>query len=643
MSLAASIHAKAVELGRKIVEMTTASGSGHPSSALSIVHLTIELMYRQMRWNPSDPWDLNSDRLVLSEGHAVPVVYAAYADLGGAVGLSPERSRALSTEELTALREAASVLDGHPNPAEGFPFFDAATGSLGMGLSVAAGLALGARLQKSPRHIFVLIGDGESREGQIWEAADFIADHELTNVTAVVNCNGQGQAGYVSKQQSPEALAAKFAAFGWEVFTVDGHDPDVLSSTFQTARNQARPAVLIARTQKGWGVDILLDKSNHGKPVPASQLGEAMANLDATAAKFAPATQPLADRPSAGAESRHAKPVDITVAPFEEGLRAAGLSGALDARKLATRRGYGAALLALGQANPAVVALDADVSNSTFSEMFAAACPERFFECKIAEQNMISTAVGLAAAGYVPFASSFAKFLSRAYDQVELATITRANIKIVGSHSGISLAADGPSQMSLPDVAFFRSLAGVTAGGSPLCVSFQPADAVAAYHMTALMARHHGMCYMRTHRPDVAFLYDANATFEVGGSAVLTEGDAVAVISNGFMIHVCRNVVDRLAQQGIRCRLVDAYSYPLRGDAILAAGDACHGRYVCVEDNYGGGLGSAVSEIVAQRGGGRVFRLTCGIVPKSGRSAEDLLKMTGLAEHDIENGIRTML
>jgi transketolase len=274
-----ALEFRAVEMGKNVVRMTTAAGSGHPSSGLALVHLVASLMYRQMRHDPANPWHPGSDRLVLSEGHAVPVVYAAYADLGGAVGKSPAEKRTLTIDDLRTLREQDSVLDGHPNPAEGFPFFDAATGSLGQGLSVGAGLGLAARLNKLDKRIFVIIGDGESREGQIWEALDFIIDHKLTHVCPIFNCNGQGQADYVSRQQSPEVLAAKLQAFGYLVEVIDGHDLQQIATAVDKVGQTAQPMAVIAKTQKGWGVDSLKDKSNHGKPLPEADVAAAIACL----------------------------------------------------------------------------------------------------------------------------------------------------------------------------------------------------------------------------------------------------------------------------------------------------------------------------------------------------------------------------
>lgn len=640
MSFRDFAHTQAISLAKHVVRMTTTAGSGHPSSALSLSHIVTTLLYDIMRWDPKDPWHPASDRLILSEGHAVPIIYAAYADLGGVVGKSRKEARPLSVADLATLREADSVLDGHPNPAEGFPFFDAATGSLGQGLSVAAGLGAAARLSRMDRQFYVIIGDGESREGQIWEAMDLVADRGMTNVTAIFNCNGQGQADYVSKQQSPEVLAAKSEAFGFKAVILDGHDPDALRAAFTAPRQ--RPLAVIARTQKGWGCEMLRDKSNHGKPVPAAQVDAAIAQLDQTLASLKvtkTGTDSLAlKKPATAHVEPHASSRMEVPASHPE------LDAIIAKGKMATRRAYGVALLAVAQAEPRVVALDGDVRNSTFSEIMAEKFPDRFVECKIAEQNMVSAAVGMAAAGFIPFVSTFAKFVSRAYDQVEMAQITRANIKIVGSHAGISLGADGPSQMSLHDVAYFRSAAAADNGRAvPVCVSFHPADAVAAYRFTWMMAQHPGMCYMRTHRPDATMLYKADTKFEIGGSHTIATGDAVTVVSSGYTLHVCKQAVDQLASKGIKCALIDAYSFPLNAEPILASAAKTGARILSVEDNYIGGLGSAIAEAAAQHGNIRVESMTVRKLPKSAKTTEAIYEYVGLAPADIAARISRMI
>lgn len=636
VSTSSSVHAKVVELGQHVLRMTTASGSGHPSTALAIGHITVELMYRAMRYDPTDPWHPASDRLVLSIGHAVPMVYAAYADLGGAVGNDPARPAFLTVDDLAALRELSSVLDGHPNPAEGFPFFDAATGSLGQGLSVGAGLALAARLDGIDKRIFVVAGDGELREGQMWEAADFIVDHKLTKVGLIVSCNGHGQAGPVSPQQSSDAVAAKASAFGWKVVEVDGHDPDELAAAVARIGTGSKPTAVVARTVKGWGVDLMQGKNFHGKPVAAAECDQACAELRAAGQRLG-ASADVAMKPKAPLVPASPRATGaIRLPSFEAALDRVGKKDVLEKKKLATRVAYGVGLVALGDVNQRVVSLDGDVSNSTFANLFQAAHPDRFFECKIAEQNMVSAAAGMAAAGKIPFASSFAKFLARATDQIDMASITRANIKLVGSHSGVSLGADGPSQMSLADMAYYRSMTKVDTGdGRVACHLFHPSDPISAYRCVELMANLEGLCYLRTHRPDARFLYPLDEKFELGRCKQLRSGVRLTLVSSGYMLHTVAEAAEALAQQGIECNLFDAYVFPFDVAEILSAAQASGGAILAVEDNYTGGLYSDLAEAAATTGDVRVFGLTVGRIPKSARTAGEVFGLVGVGLEQI--------
>jgi transketolase len=653
MSDAAAIHAKAIELGKLALRMTSVAGSGHPSSALSLAHIVTYLMYREMRFDPADPTNAAGDRLVLSEGHAVPIVYAGYAELGGKVAAGPagaEGSTTLKPSDLDSLRALGSVLDGHPNPAEGVPFFDAATGSLGMGLSVGAGLALAARRDGTGRRVFVIIGDGESREGQIWEAADFVVDHKLVNVCAIFNCNGKGQAAEVSGQQSADRLAAKLNAFGWEVVSIDGHDPDQITTAFGKFGQTAKPLAVVARTIKGWGVKELLTGNWHGKPLPEKELPDGIRSLDAKLAELgvSPAAGAALGRPKIPAQPKLATRVSAADArwpDYKSAMAGAGLGSAVEKNSLATRRAYGAALKVAGDLVPQVVVLDADVSNSTFSEIFAKAHPDRFFECKIGEQNMVSTAAGLAAAGYIPYVNTFAKFISRAYDQVELAAISRANVKLVGSHAGISLAADGPSQMAVVDVAFFHSLSSVRGDDrvSPACWFFSPADGLSAYHCTRLMTNVRAMCYMRTYRPEVPLLYAPDANFELGGFGTFNPGGDIALVSGGYMVHVVKQAAELLAKQGVRATIVDLYCLPVHGERLLETLKRAGSRALVAEDNYGGGLGSIVSEIAAADGSARVESRICQRIPKSARTTEEILDYCGVGARQVADHALAML
>lgn len=649
----AAVHTKAIQLSKLAVRMTALAGSGHPSSSSSLAHIVTVLMYDQMRWDPKKPWLPEADRLVLSEGHAVPIVYAALGDLAAAIGCAPggcDCTGTLTIKDLDSLRANDSVLDGHPNPAEGVPFFDAATGSLGMGLSVAAGLALAARRDQTARRVFCIIGDGESREGQIWEAADFIVDHKLTGVCAIFNSNGQGQAGNVSHQQSAEALTAKLKAFGWEVRGIDGHNPTEVADALSAFGKSDKPYAIVARTIKGWGFDILQKGNWHGKPLTEKELDAADKSADDYLKKLIAAEQP-AKFDSPRLPPAPAKPLvrstpnEVTWPPFAEAMTAAGLGDALAKNKLATRRAYGVALKVAGDLIPQVVVLDCDVSNSTFAEIFGKAHPDRFFEGKIAEQNMVSAGAGLSAAGFIPFANSFAKFISRAYDQVELASISRANLKIVGSHAGISLAADGPSQMGLLDVPFFRAFSTVRGDDrtNPLCWFYQPADAMAAYHCTRLMTIHPGMCYMRTFRPDVPLLYGPLQGFEPGGFNLLSAGEDLAIVSAGYMVHIAKQAAELLGKQNIRAAVIDAYSFPIQAGKFIETLQKCGRKALVVEDNYGGGLGSAVAELAAAHGGLRTESLLCQRLPKSARSPEDILEQCGLSPRHIADHARALL
>lgn len=637
---------KVIKLSKQIVRMCTEAGSGHPSSALSLVHVTTALMYRVMKYDPRDPWNRAADRLVLSEGHAVPVVYAAYCDLGGVVG-GPSEPSLLRFEDALTLRAGDSVLDGHPNPAIGFPFFDAATGSLGQGLSIAAGLACAAKLDDLNRTVYCICGDGESREGQIWESLDFIVDQKLTAVRTIFNCNGQAQSDYVSPQQTPDVLAGKLQAFGFDVRAIDGHNWEEIFGALGAEPGE-KPVAVIARTIKGWGVNELQKYTYHGKPLKADQLEQAEADLDAKAAELGVAEMEDTPAVALSVPSRlEPAPggVPVSAGSFAEALQAVGLEGALETRKLATRRAYGAALAALG-ADDRVVALDGDVKNSTFAGLFAAKHPDRYFEGRIAEQNMVSAGVGLAAAGKVPFISSFAKFLIRAYDQIEMAAITNANIKLCGSHAGVSLAADGPSQMGLPDLAFMRAFAhSARVDGRPACRVFLPSDAVSAFKLTELMANLDGFCYMRTHRPDVDLIYEQEETFEVGGFKHLIDGEDLVIVSSGYMVHVCKKAIEILegADIGLSASLIDAYSIPLDTDEILRIGDDCRGQILVVEDNYLGGIADEITAAAAVSDlGVMVTTMYVRSIPKSAKTPEETLKLVGLSPRDIASAAQAV-
>jgi len=555
------------------------------------------------------------------------------------IGKDPEAWRPMTREDAMSLRAIDSVIDGHPNPVEGFPFFDAATGSLGQGLSIAAGLASGAKVDGLSKRFFCIIGDGEAREGQVWEAADYIQDHQLRAVLPIFNCNRYAQSDEVSPQQTPEVLADKLEAYGFEVLVIDGHQPTAIREALARHAEVAdggdgAPVAVVARTVKGWGSPSQQGDGHHGKPADGEALEQALGELDATARELGASVDTRLQIP----EITGAKPAAPSVqAPmgFAEALEAFGQGEVLEKGKLATRKAYGVALRALGKSRSDVVALDADVKNSTYAQPFHddPSLRPRFFECRIAEQNMVSAAAGLGAAGKLPFVSTFAKFLTRAYDQVEMAVISGANLKLVGSHAGISLAADGPSQMSLPDVAWFRSLA--TASNhldGPAFYVLQPADPWQAYALTMAMAEYEGACYMRTLRPDMPFLYGPDDTFNLGGHRVLEKGGDLLMLASGYMVHEAHKALEPLRAQGVNPTLVDLYSLPFSEEAILDLAHAHDGNILTVEDNFGGGIGSAVADATAADGGGfTVEQMTVRRMPKSGRTPDEVLEYCGLS------------
>ncbi len=647
MSFEAAVHAKAIRLDSLALEMCSAAGSGHPTTAMSLGQIVTVLMYHSMRWVPEDPGYSTSDRLVLSEGHAVPSVYAAFIDLGATVGTG-DALRPATLSDVEGFRSSDSPLDGHPNPREGFHFFDAATGSLGQGLSVAAGLAQAARLDGLDQRIYCIIGDGESREGQITEALDYIMDHRLENLLPIFNCNAYGQAGSVSDQQSPDKIKARLEATGFHVLDIDGHDPEAIRSTFdQFIEGGHGPMAVVARTTKGWGSPSMQGDGWHGKPASGDGLATALDELQETGASLIGSLEggDLMIYPPT-IESKP-EPTCRPLSNFTDALRSFGMEGVLESGSYATRRAYGVALRELGHANTNIVTLDADVCNSTFAQWFRddEQIADRFNECKIAEQNMISAGLGFAAAGKIPFCSSFAKFLTRAYDQIEMAMNSGANIKLVGSHSGISLAADGPSQMSLPDVAWFRSLGSVrNHNGDPGCWTLQPADAYAAYGLTMAMAEHDGMCYMRTHRPDVEFLYDDKTEFTLGGMEVLTQGRDLLIASAGYMLHECNKSLDALDKLGIDASLVDLYSLPFEEEEFLDLANDNGGMVLVIEDNYGGGLFSAVAEACARSGDAFTVEQMCVTrIPKSAKGEREILKQCGLNHESITKHAASIL
>ena len=602
MSFDSTIHDKAVQLAKLTYQITGEAGSGHPSSGASLAHLVSVLLYQHMRFEPANPGHPASDRLVLSEGHAVPVLYAAMADLGIAYRDAHGDLKPLTFELACTLRDIDSPVDGHPNPALGFPFFDAATGSLGQGLSVACGLALAARLDGLGKRIYCLIGDGESREGQVWEAVDFLVDHDLRAVCPVFNANEFAQSAPVSPQQSADVLVAKLGAAGYDVRDIDGHAPEAIAEALshhaQSQHNpEAPPVAIVARTVKGWGAPSQQGNGHHGTAPTGDELDQVLAELDATHKKLGATADVKLQRDLLPQE----KPGPTTKQPligFDEACRRFGQQSSLDKGVLATRKAYGVSLQALGHARPDLLVMDADVSGSTGSASFKTddALSDRFIECRIAEQNMVSAALGVAAGGKTAFVSTFGKFLTRAYDQIEMAVLSGQPLKLVGSHAGCTLGPDGPSQMALPDVAWFRSFGTMRDhDGHPGFYVCTPADAWATHGLVAAMADHPGSVYLRTMRPETEFLYGADTKFTLGGHEVLSEGRDLLIVAQGYMVHQANAALEALDSQGLDATLVDLYSLPFDEEAIADLANAHDGRVLTLEDNYGGGMGSGAT------------------------------------------------
>ena len=606
--LVQSLEDIATRLRIESIRATTAAGSGHPTSCASAADLVAATFFATMRFDPADPRVPAGDRFVLSKGHAAPVLYAAWAELG-----------VLKREELTTLRQLTSDLEGHPTPR--LPFVDVATGSLGQGLSAGVGLARGARMLGSEARVFVLLGDGETAEGSVWEAAQMAGHDGLANVIAIVDVNALGQSGPTMLGHDLRAYQRRFAAFGWRAATIDGHDFNEIVPALRRARaSRQAPTAIIARTVKGQGIpDVAGLEGWHGKPLPADAAERAIAALEA--------------------RLHHVPPPPIHKPPRRKlpRLTPQPMPPAPDYGEVATREAYGDALVRLGTAEPRVVVLDGDVKNSTYTERFLKAHPERFVEAYIAEQNMVGAAAGLAAQGFVPFASSFACFLTRAADQLRMAGISRSNLKLCGSHAGVSIGEDGPSQMALEDLALFRAL--------PESVVLYPSDGVSTDACVQLAAVHRGIVYIRTTRMKTPAVYGPDEAFAVGGLKVVraTDGDALTIVAAGITLHEALAAHDELAGGGVRVRVVDLYSVkPVDGAGLLAAAGATGNRLLVVEDHYAeGGLGDAVREAVSPEAI-TVHHLAVREIPHSG-PPKKLLERYGIGRAAIVTKAREVL
>jgi transketolase len=600
------------ELGQQFrvdsIRCAAAAKSGHPTSGMSGADLMAVLVANHYRYDFDNPKRPENDRLVFSKGHASTLLYAILRAAG-----------AITDEELLQYRQFDSILEGHPTPR--IPWVDVATGSLGQGLPIGVGMALaGKYLDRLPYRIWVLCGDSEMAEGSMWEAFEHAAHYELDNLTAIIDVNRLGQRGETMVGWDLDTYRDRAHAFGWETIEIDGHDVEAIDRALtEAAGTTGKPTVVIARTIKGKGVKAVENQPGwHGKALddPDAAIEElgGLRNIHVDVAKPEPG-------------ERHVFPTgDLQLPRYDVG------------DEVATRKAYGDALAALGSARGDVVAIDGEVSNSTFAEIFAKAHPDRYFEMYIAEQQLLAAAVGLSAREWNPFASTFAAFFSRAYDFIRMAAISRANLRLAGSHAGVSIGEDGPSQMALEDIASLRAIHSSTV--------LQPCDANQAAKLVAEMADTDGIVFLRTLRPNTPVIYDADEEFEIGGSRVLrsTVTDDVTIVASGVTVHEALKAAETLAEEDIGARVIDLYSIkPVDAESLQAAAEAT-GRIITVEDHYPeGGVGDAVLAALAENGEqARVVKLAVTEMPHSGKPAE-LLAAYGIDADGIANAARQLV
>ena len=604
------IRELAAQLRVDSIRCSTAAGSGHPTSSMSAADLMAVLMARHLRYDWRRPDDPANDHLIFSKGHASPLLYSMFKAAG-----------VVSDEELmTGYRRFGSRLEGHPTPV--LPWVDVATGSLGQGLPDGVGVALAGRyLDELPYRVWVLCGDSETAEGSVWEALDKAAYYRLRNLTAIIDVNRLGQRGPTELGWDLDAYAKRVEAFGCHALVIDGHDLGEIDKAFSRAAEAEQPTVTLARTRKGRGFSEVEDREGwHGRPLPEQMAERAILELGGERHLLVSGPRPEGGTPRAWPDG------EVNLPRYELGA------------KVATRLAFGQALAAVG-ARGHVVALDGEVDNSTHLEEFAKAHPERYFEMFIAEQQLIAAAVGLSVRGYVPFAATFAAFLSRAYDFIRMSAISQANIRLCGSHSGVEIGADGPSQMALEDLAMMRAVHGTTV--------LYPSDATSAAYLTEQMAERSGIVYMRTTRGAYPVLYGPDEQFPIGGAKVVRSSpdDQVTLIGGGVTVHNCLAAAGQLGGEGIRARVVDLYSVkPVDTRTLLAAADATAGRLVVAEDHYpAGGLGSAVLDAFNDAGHPvRISHLAVRDLPGSGTPAE-LMEAAGISAGQIARAARELL
>ncbi len=617
--------ARVVDLARLvryfILTSTTQAGSGHPSSSLSATDLMTTLMFGGFfRADLERPDAIHNDRLIFSKGHAAPLLYALYAAAGK-----------VSSQELSRLRVFGSPLEGHPTLA--FPYTEAATGSLGQGLSVGVGMALNATMEKLTYRTYVLLGDSEMAEGSVWEAMAAASHYQLSNLIAVLDVNRLGQRGETMYGHHVEVYAERAKAFGWESMVIDGHNLEEIDRAFTAAQTSSKPFMIVARTLKGKGVSFIENQEGwHGRALKSEELERALTEIGDVDGSL----RGIVAR--SGEEVVKQSPKSRTkLSSGNEGVTSLSLV-MIDFKneKISTRKAYGMALVNIGAKNDKVVALDAETSNSTFAELFKKAFPERFVEMFIAEQNMVGTALGLSRRGKIPFVSTFAAFFSRAFDQIRMSQYSAANIKFVGSHAGVSIGEDGASQMGLEDIALFRTLHD--------SVVLYPSDAVSTGALVNLAAEHIGNVYIRTTRKDLPVLYSAKEKFKIGGSKVLRASgkDKATIIGAGITLHEALTAHEVLAKKGIAVRIIDLYSIkPVDTKTLARALEETKGIIV-VEDHYPeGGIAEAVRSAFPEHKK-PIISLAIGKLPRSGKP-EELLAYEAIDAKAIVKAVQKIL
>ncbi|HEY9792705.1 MAG TPA: transketolase [Candidatus Obscuribacterales bacterium] len=590
------------------IRCTTAAGSGHPTSSMSAADLMAVLMCKYLKYDFNNPGNPNNDHLVFSKGHAAPLLYSMYKAAG-----------AIKDDELMSLRKMGSRLEGHPVPVV-LPWVDVATGSLGQGITMGVGMALdGKYLDKLPFKVWVLLGDSETAEGSVWEAFNTASYYKLENLVAIIDVNRLGQRGPTELQWDLDSYAQRARAFGCHAITIDGHNYEQIDGAFQEATGITdKPVVIIARTEKGHGYPPIANHENwHGKPLPKEDADKAIKELGGATNTVFPVQKPEDKQPTK----------QTAAGKFECPQYS---------KPIATREAYGDALKALGAARGDVVALDAEVGNSTFSEKFRDAFPDRFFEMFIAEQQMVGAAIGLATRSKVPFASTFAAFLTRAYDFIRMGAVSRAKISLCGSHAGVSIGQDGPSQMALEDLAMMRAVFGSTV--------LYPSDGHCAANLIPLMADWKGISYMRTTREKTPILYDAKEKFEIGGSKVVKRSgqDKATIVAAGITLHEGLKAYDQLQKSGINVRVIDLYSVkPIDAKTIKEAAKET-GVLIVVEDHWPeGGIGDAVLEVFANGAQTlpKVIKLGVKSMPGSG-TPDELMDAAGISARCIVDTVK---